>query len=121
MMGLRCCVFASLGCEDIDWRRGEITGRCKGGRRDRLPLPADVGAAIVAYLRGGRPAGALDRTGFISAQAPRPALTYHGITTIAADPPPRPPIPHPLPPHLPPPPSPPPILPPRPSLPPTTP
>ena len=84
-MGLRAGEAATLGLDDIDWRRGEITVRGKGGRQDRLPLPADVGAAIVAYLRDGRPAGALDRTVFISAQAPRQALTYLGITTIVAD------------------------------------
>jgi site-specific recombinase XerD len=84
-MALRAGEAATLGLDDIDWRRGEITVRGKGGRQDRLPLPADVGAAIVAYLRGGRPAGALDRTVFISAQAPRQALTYLGITTIVAD------------------------------------
>ena len=81
-MGLRAGEVAGLGLGDIDWRRGEITVRGKGGRRDRLPLPADVGAAIVAYLRDGRPEGALDRTVFIAAQAPRQALSYLGITTI---------------------------------------
>ena len=84
-MGLRADEAAALGLDDIDWRRGEITVRGKGGRRDRLPLPADVGAAIVAYLRDGRPENALDRTVFISAQAPRQALTCLGITTIVAD------------------------------------
>ena len=84
-MGLRAGEAAGLGLDDIDWRRGEITVRGKGGRRDRLPLPADVGAAIVAYLRDGRPSGALDRTVFIAAQAPREALAYTGITTIVAD------------------------------------
>jgi site-specific recombinase XerD len=84
-MGLRAGEAAALGLDDIDWRRGEITVRGKGGRQDRLPLPADVGAAIVAYLRDGRPASALDRTVFISAQAPRQALTYLGITTIVAE------------------------------------
>jgi integrase/recombinase XerD len=83
-MGLRAGEAAGLGLEDIDWRRGEITVRGKGGRRDRLPLPADVGTAIVAYLRDGRPSGALDRTVFIAAQAPREALAYTGITTIVA-------------------------------------
>jgi integrase/recombinase XerD len=83
--GLRAGEAAALGLDDIDWRRGEITVRGKGGRRDRLPLPADAGAAIVAYLRDGRPENALDRTVFISAQAPRQALTYLGITTIVAD------------------------------------
>jgi integrase/recombinase XerD len=81
-MGLRAGEAAALGLDDIDWRRGEIMVRGKGGRRDRLPLPADAGAAIVAYLRDGRPQDALDRTVFISAQAPRQALTYLGITTI---------------------------------------
>jgi site-specific recombinase XerD len=81
-MGLRAGEVAGLGLDDIDWRRGEITVRGKGSRLDRLPLPADVGAAIVAYLRHGRPEGALDRTVFIAAQAPREALSYLGITTI---------------------------------------
>jgi len=83
-MGLRAGEVAGLGLDDIDWRRGEITVLGKGSRRDRLPLPSDVGAAIVAYLRDGRPAGALDRTVFIAAQAPREALAYTGITTIVA-------------------------------------
>jgi len=61
-MGLRAGEVAGLGLDDIDWRRGEITVLGKGSRRDRVPLPSDVGAAIVAYLRDGRPAGALDRT-----------------------------------------------------------
>jgi site-specific recombinase XerD len=84
-MGLRAGEVAGLGLDDIGWRRGEITVRGKGGRRDRLPLPADVGAAIVAYLRDGRPSGALDRTVFIAAQAPRQALSYSGVTTIVAE------------------------------------
>ena len=38
-MGLRAGEVAGLGLDDIDWRRGEITVRGKGSRRDRLPLP----------------------------------------------------------------------------------
>jgi len=83
-MGLRAGEVAALGLDDIDWRRGEIIVCGKRGRRDRLPLPADVGEAIVAYLRDGRPQRALDRTVFICAQAPRRALTYLGITEIVA-------------------------------------
>ena len=44
-MGLRAGEVAGLGLDDTGWRRGEITVRGKGGRRDRLPLPADVGTA----------------------------------------------------------------------------
>lgn len=83
-MGLRAGEVAALGLDDFDWRRGEITVCGKRARRDRLPLPADVGEAIVAYLRDGRPEGALDRAVFIRAQAPRRALTYLGITEIVS-------------------------------------
>jgi integrase/recombinase XerD len=83
-MGLRAGEVAALGLDDIDWRRGEITVCGKRARRDRLPLPADAGEAIVAYLRDGRPKDALDRTVFIRAQAPRRALTYLGITEIVS-------------------------------------
>ncbi|WP_239312692.1 tyrosine-type recombinase/integrase [Frankia sp. Cj3] len=50
-LGLRAGEVANLRLADIDWRHGEITVRGKGNRQDRLPLPADVGEAIVAYLR----------------------------------------------------------------------
>jgi integrase/recombinase XerD len=84
-MGLRAGEVAALGLDDIDWRRGEITVCGKRARRDRLPLPADVGEAIVAYLRDGRPKDTLDRAVFIRAQAPRRALTYLGITEIVSN------------------------------------
>ena len=57
-LGLRAGEVAGLGLEDIDWRAGEIVVRGKGRRDERLPLPADVGEAIAAYLRDGRPASA---------------------------------------------------------------
>ena len=37
--------------EDINWREGELTIRTKSGRTERLPLPSDVGEALVAYIR----------------------------------------------------------------------
>ena len=43
--------------------------RGKGGREDRLPLPADVGEAIAGYLRRGRPASDR-REVFLRARAP---------------------------------------------------
>lgn len=54
-LGLRRGELARLTLDDIDWRAGELVVRGKG-REDRLPLPADVGAAIAAYLKRGRPA-----------------------------------------------------------------
>jgi integrase/recombinase XerD len=50
-LGLRRGEVAGLGLDDIDWRGGEILVRGKGGRQDVLPLPVDVGEAIVSYLR----------------------------------------------------------------------
>jgi integrase/recombinase XerD len=52
-MGLRAGEVAGLGLNDIDWRRGEITVRGKGGRRDRLP-PAGRGARRAAPRPGRR-------------------------------------------------------------------
>lgn len=68
-LGLRRGEVAALRLDDIDWRAGELVVVGKGGRRDRLPLPADVGAAIAAYLRRGRPRS--DRRNlFLRAKAP---------------------------------------------------
>ena len=69
-LGLCACEVAALMLDDVDWRRGEITVRGKGNRRDRLPLPVDVGERIVSYLQDGRPAAARDRAVFVRAQAP---------------------------------------------------
>src|SRR5689334_3535964 len=49
-LGLRAGEVAALRLEDIDWRRGEITVVGKGNRHERLPLPVDVGEALVSYL-----------------------------------------------------------------------
>jgi integrase len=54
-LGLRAGEVAGLQLEDLDWRAGQITLRGKGNRRDLLPLPVEVGAAIADYrgLSGG--------------------------------------------------------------------
>ncbi len=68
-LGLRRSELADLRLEDIDWRSGELVVRGKGGREDRLPLPCDVGEAIAAYLRRGRPVSDR-REVFLRARAP---------------------------------------------------
>lgn len=45
----------SLRFEQIDWARGRITLTGKGRRESRLPLPQDVGDAMLAWLEDGRP------------------------------------------------------------------
>lgn len=83
-MGLRAGEVAGLQLDDIDWRRAEITVRGKGNRRDRLPLPVDVGQAVAGYLSNGRPATALDRSVFIRIKAPHRGLTSTGVTQVVA-------------------------------------
>jgi site-specific recombinase XerD len=54
-LGLRRGEVAALGLDDIDWRAGELTVVGKGDRVERLPLPAEPGEAIAAWLVDGRP------------------------------------------------------------------
>jgi integrase/recombinase XerD len=68
-LGLRAGEVAFLELDDINWKEGYLTVRGKGGRRVQLPLPADVGEAIVAYLRNGRPRSPCRRL-FLRACAP---------------------------------------------------
>lgn len=83
-IGLRAGEVAALSLDDMDWRRGEITIRGKGNRRDRLPLPADAGGAVAAWLQDGRPSTALDRAVFIRIKAPHQGLTSGGVTQAVA-------------------------------------
>jgi len=55
-LGMRTGEVAALSIDDIDWIGGSILIRGSKNRRDRsLPLPLDVGEALVAYLRNSRP------------------------------------------------------------------
>jgi integrase/recombinase XerD len=69
-LGLRAGEVVGLTFEDIDWENGLITVQSKGGRPSQLPLPADVGKAIAAYLKNGRPQAPGNRRVFLRARAP---------------------------------------------------
>lgn len=56
-LGLRAGEVAALDLDDIDWEAGEMVVHGKGGSIGRLPLPTDVGEAIVSYLRRRRRQG----------------------------------------------------------------
>jgi integrase/recombinase XerD len=83
-LGLRAAEVAGLRLEDIDWQRGEITVHGKGNRHERLPLPADVGEVVVAYLSGSRPVAATGREVFVGTRAPHRALTRGAVTQVVA-------------------------------------
>jgi site-specific recombinase XerD len=68
-LGLRAGEIVRLRLDDIDWESGTLTIHGKGHRDSALPLLADVGAAIAAYLRDGRPRCGSRRV-FLCAQAP---------------------------------------------------
>ena len=68
-LGLRSVEVARLELGDIDWRAGEIQIAGKARRRDRLPLPHDVGEALTAYLRKVRPTTS-NRQVFLMLKAP---------------------------------------------------
>jgi site-specific recombinase XerD len=72
-LGLRSSEVVFLELEDIDWKNGSLSVRGKAGRRLQLPLPADVGEAIVTYLRHGRPPSGSRRV-FLRAKAPLQGL-----------------------------------------------
>jgi len=80
-LGLRACEVARLSLDDIDWRAGELTIRGKGSTIERLPLPHDVGEALVSYLRDGRPTSP-SREVFLSARAPLRALSSAAVTAV---------------------------------------
>jgi integrase/recombinase XerD len=68
-LGLRSSEVAFLELDDIDWNAGQLSVRGKSGPRSDLPLPTDVGKAIAAYLRRGRPQST-SRCVFLRARAP---------------------------------------------------
>lgn len=67
-LGLRAGEVAALQLDDIDWPEGKVRVRGKGSQ-DWLPLPHDVGEAIVRYLRRGRPSSD-SRKLFLNSKAP---------------------------------------------------
>lgn len=82
-LGLRAKEVATLTLDDIDWRAGQFRVQGKGRQRATMPLPPDVGAALVAYLRDGRPASDSRRV-FLRARPPRIGFpTASGIIGIA--------------------------------------
>lgn len=83
-LGLRAGEVAALALEDVHWRTGEIMVRGKGNRSERLPLPADVGEAMSAYLQDGRPASAQGRALFVRIKAPLGPLMSSGVSGVVA-------------------------------------
>jgi len=82
-LGLRRGEVAAIRLEDIDWRAGELLVRGKGSRQDVLPLPVDVGEALVSYLR--RRPRCESRALFVRMTAPLQGLAPHTIGWIVRE------------------------------------
>jgi integrase/recombinase XerD len=54
-LGLRAGDVVRMTLDDIDWTWGTIRVQGKSHREALLPLPQDVGDALLAYIRRGRP------------------------------------------------------------------
>jgi site-specific recombinase XerD len=78
--GLRAGEVAAITLDDIDWRAGMLLVHGKGSREDTLPLPADVGEAIVSYLR--RRPRCECRALFLRVSAPRQGLNRCTIAWV---------------------------------------
>jgi site-specific recombinase XerD len=72
-LGLRAGDVTHLRLSDIDWKDASIQVCGKGRRHTRLPLSQEVGRAIVAYLKKGRPRANAE-TLFLHCRAPYCAL-----------------------------------------------
>jgi integrase/recombinase XerD len=80
-LGLRAGEVAALTLDDIDWSHGQIVVRGKGSRTEALPMPVDVGEAVVSYLRNGRPQAPC-RSLFLRAHAPMAGLSSSSICGV---------------------------------------
>jgi site-specific recombinase XerD len=78
-LGLRAGDIVHLNLDDVNWEAGEIALSGKGRKVHCLPLPADVGQALVLYLKCGRPPGCSSRRFFVRGHAP-----YQGFSSSVA-------------------------------------
>ena len=82
-LGLRTVEVSRIDLGDVYWRVGEIEIDGKGHERARLPLPDDVGEALVAYLTLRRHHDS--RRVFLSEHAPTRPIEAAGVRSVVRD------------------------------------
>jgi site-specific recombinase XerD len=80
-LGLRASDVVALQLDDIDWKQGRIRVAGKQRRETRLPLPQDVGDAILSYIEIERPTTATDYV-FLTARAPIRPIGTNGLRDV---------------------------------------
>lgn len=83
-LGLRAGDVTALKLQDLDWATGMLQVSGKARRQVRLPLPQDVGDAVLAYIEQERPRVG-EETVFLTMMAPyKPFAISSSISTIVA-------------------------------------
>jgi site-specific recombinase XerD len=82
-LGLRAGDVVGLRLADIEWGQGRLRVVGKGRRETRLPLPQDVGDAILGYLEIERPVSATDHV-FLTARTPIRPISSSGLHDVFA-------------------------------------
>ena len=80
-LALRANEIACMRLEDVNWRAGELLVHGKGGQDAPMPLPVDVGQALVGYLHDGRPRTEC-RQVFLDATDPTRPLSRNGVVFV---------------------------------------
>jgi site-specific recombinase XerD len=83
-LGLRPGEVVRLRLGDLDWHRGRIRIIGKGAKESWLPLPQDVGDAILEYLRRARPRFGKDHL-FLRLVAPFRPLDSASLSTRVSE------------------------------------
>ena len=83
-LALRAGDIVALRLEDIDWKNALVRVCGKSRRQDALPMPQDVGNAILDYIEMTRPRVAEDRI-FLCMNAPHRPLGSNGIIAHVAN------------------------------------
>ena len=82
-LGLRAGDVAALQWSDIDWHTGTLCVAGKNRRHTRLPLPQEVGDALLAYAQHQRPRLPSEYV-FLTVSAPQKPASPQAISQIAA-------------------------------------
>ena len=86
-LGLRAGEVVHMELDHLDWENGELMVGERAAARTGSPYPADVGAALAAYLRDGGPAARRGECSFASKHRskvlPVPLPSRHRPTGLA--------------------------------------
>jgi len=81
-LGLRASDIASRSFTSLDWENSLIVlKQYKTGKEIELPLLAEIGEAIINYLKFGRPKSSSPNV-FLSARAPYRAMTGESVSSV---------------------------------------